>query len=66
MHGCLTSEDYQIFTVHRIEHREFKSAEHFCLSLLVFEIEALKVFSILTVRNNSVMTYVEKQHVFML
>ncbi len=36
----LTSKDYQIFTVHRIEHREFESAEIFCLSFLVFEIEA--------------------------
>jgi hypothetical protein len=46
VHGCLTSEDYKIFTEHRTEHREFKSTEHFCLSLLVFGIEALKVFYI--------------------
>ncbi len=24
VHGCVTSQDYQIFTVHRIEHKEFK------------------------------------------
>jgi hypothetical protein len=29
VHVCLTSEDYQIFTVHRIENREFESAEIF-------------------------------------
>ncbi len=55
---CLTSEDYQIFPVHRIEHREFESAKKFWLSLLVFEIEG---FFGLTVRNNNVMTSVEKQ-----
>ncbi len=40
VHGCLTSEDYKLFTVHRIEHREFKSVEISCLSLLFLEIEA--------------------------
>jgi hypothetical protein len=44
--------------VHRIEHREFESAKNFWLSLLVFEIEG---FFGLTVRNNNVMTSVEKQ-----
>jgi hypothetical protein len=58
VHVCLTSEDYQIFPVHRIEHREFESAEIFCLTLLVFEIDG---FFCLTVRNNNVMTFVEKQ-----
>jgi hypothetical protein len=24
VHGCLTYQDYQIFTVHRVEHKEFK------------------------------------------
>jgi hypothetical protein len=58
--GCLTFQDYQIFTVYRIEHREFKSVEIFCLPLLVFEIEAFTFFLFLTVRINSVMTYEEK------
>jgi hypothetical protein len=40
VHGFLTSQNYQIFTVHRIEQREFKSAKSFFLSLLVFEIGA--------------------------
>jgi hypothetical protein len=44
VHVCLTSEDYQIFTVHRIEHREFESAEIFCLSFFIFEIEVFYVF----------------------
>ncbi len=59
MYVCLTSKDYQIFAVHRIEHREFESAEIFGLSFLVFELEAF--FFFLTVCNNNVMTYVEKQ-----
>ncbi len=58
VHVCLTSEDYQIFTVHRIEHREFESAKIFGLSFLVFEIEAFLFY--FTMRNNNVMTYVEK------
>ncbi len=60
MRGCLTFQDYKIFTVYRIELREFKSVEMFCLSLLVFEIEAFTFFLFLTVRINSVMTYEEK------
>jgi hypothetical protein len=64
VHSCLTFQDYQIFTLYRIEHRGFKSVEIFCLSLLVFEIEAFTFF--LTVRINNVMTYEEKQQVFML
>ncbi len=43
LHGCLISKDYQIFIVHRIEQRGFKSVEMFYLSLLVFEIEAFKL-----------------------
>jgi hypothetical protein len=61
VHGCLTFEEYQIFAVHRTEHREFKSAKIFCSSLLIFETEAF----FLTMRNNSVMPSVEKQKVFM-
>jgi hypothetical protein len=66
LHGCLISKDYQIFTVHRIKQREFKSVEMFHLSLLVFEIKAFKLILFLTVRNNSVMTYIEKLKVLML
>ncbi len=36
MHGCLTFQDYQIFTVYRIEHREFKSVEIFFVYLFWF------------------------------
>jgi hypothetical protein len=44
VHGCLTFQDYHIFTVHRIELREFISAKFFCLFLMVSEIEAFKLF----------------------
>jgi hypothetical protein len=66
VHVCLTSEDYKIFTVHRIEHREFESAEIFCLSLLVFFIDRSVFMCFLTVHNNNVVTYDEKQKFFML
>jgi hypothetical protein len=40
VHVYLNSKDCQIFTVHRVEHRELESAENFLSISLVFEIEA--------------------------
>jgi hypothetical protein len=52
--------------VHRIECREFNSADIFCLSLLDFDTEAFNLILFSTMHKNSVMTYVEKLKVSML